>query len=265
MIANNRTLRALFLASACLLGCAKKAGQEAATETPDTLSATTDTLPKTPDTLSITYDTLTDTRDGKAYKTVKIGKQIWMAQNLNYETPSGSWCYNDRDSYCKKYGRLYSWWAAKSVCQSLGSGWRLPARADWDNLALAVGGQLYERPSLPEWHMPNMPKWHVWESAGRELKSSSGWYNNGNGTDAYGYSALPGGFRGMGEGFGEVGEYAYWWASEESITENAYIRYVYYNCDTLGEEARYQSFGFSVRCVMDAAPNPPKESSHDNR
>jgi len=107
----------------------------------------------------------TDSRDGQKYRAVKIGNQVWMTQNLNYKTSSGSMCYNDSASYCKKYGRLYNWDTAKSVCPA---GWRLPDSADWAILATTVGG-VWE----PQ-------RWWVWEGAAKMLKSKSGWGDNGS-------------------------------------------------------------------------------------
>ncbi|MDR2694074.1 MAG: fibrobacter succinogenes major paralogous domain-containing protein, partial [Chitinispirillales bacterium] len=151
MIINNRNLRALLLASALCLALVWLS--LAAAQSPGGAG------------------TFTDSRDGKTYNTVKIGKQTWMAENLNYGTSSGSWCYNDRDSYCKKYGRLYEWETAKKTCPS---GWHLPSRQEWEALVTYAGG---------------------YEAAGKRLKSTIGWNDSGSGTDDYGFSALPGGGR----------------------------------------------------------------------
>lgn len=132
------------------------------------------------------YDELTDARDGQTYKTVKIGDQWWMAENLNYSylepTPqedSSSFCYDNLPENCEKYGRLYLWNAAMdNICPE---GWHLPDSTEWKILLKAVGGS---------------------EIAGRELKSTSGWRldyttdinNSFNGVDSYGFNALPAGF-----------------------------------------------------------------------
>ncbi|MBR2020944.1 MAG: hypothetical protein IJ939_00775, partial [Clostridia bacterium] len=83
------------------------------------------------------YSELADDRDGQTYKTVKIGDQWWMAENLNYETDS-SFCYKDSAEFCEKYGRLYTWDAVVDVCPD---GWHLPSKAEWETLITAVGGR----------------------------------------------------------------------------------------------------------------------------
>jgi len=171
--------------------------------------------------------TFTDKRDGQRYKTVKIGRQIWMAENLNYQTESGSWCYKDNADKCKYYGRLYDWNTAKTVCPK---GWKLPSREDWNSLFAAVGG---------------------WKTAGEKLKSKSGWNENGNGTDNYGFSALPGGDRHSDGGFDFAGYYGLWWTATEDDNGLAYYRRMLYRDDRVDEDGYDKSGGYSVRCVAD--------------
>jgi uncharacterized protein (TIGR02145 family) len=173
------------------------------------------------------FGTFTDTRDGQTYKTVKIDKQTWMAQNLNYQTESGSWCYEDSASYCKQYGRLYDWKTATTICPN---GWKLPSREDWDRLVTTAGG---------------------WKTAGDKLKSKSGWNENANGTDNYGFSALPGGYRGTSGYFYSAGYSGGWWTATEGYSGYAYNRYM--NClnGSVHENSYGKSYGFSVRCVAD--------------
>ena len=175
-------------------------------------------------------ESFTDARDGQTYKTVTIGTQTWMAENLNYET-ANSYCYNDNSANCTKYGRLYTWGAAKTACPS---GWHLPDTTEWNALFTAVGGS---------------------STAGTKLKSTSAWNNSGNGTDAFGFSALPaGGTDGYGDYYYE-GYYADFWSSTEDSTEDgsdcAYFMRLYYSYDYADLNNNYKYYGFSVRCVMD--------------
>jgi len=167
--------------------------------------------------------TLTDNRDGKKYKTVIIGERTWMAENLNYEA-NGSVCYDNKPENCDKYGRLYDWNTAKEACPS---GWHLPSYEEW-KIDGYVGGE-----------------------AGKKLKSKNGWNNNGNGTDDYGFAALPGGGGSSGGDFGNVGNYGGWWSASEHTSDRAYLRSMGYNY----EDARWINDGkgglLSVRCLQD--------------
>ena len=170
---------------------------------------------------------LTD-RDGNTYKTVKIGSQIWMAENLKVRTED-SWCYKDKESNCQKYGRLYNWDAAKSACPA---GWHLPHMEEFKALFAAVGGK---------------------EVAGKKLKSTNGWEEyegkSGNVDDAFGFSALPAGGRGRNGGYDDEGNGAYFWSSTEYTSNHAYGMHVGYSSDKAGLNGNYKGLGFSVRCV----------------
>ena len=116
------------------------------------------------------YGELLDTRDNQVYRTVKICEQEWMAQNLNYLPQTGTtYCYDDNDAYCEKYGRLYV-----KAAVSCPSGWHLPDDSEWEDLFTCVGSQSY---------------------AADALRASSGWdkHTDLEDEDEFGFSALPGG------------------------------------------------------------------------
>ena len=179
----------------------------------------------------ISYGMLTDSRDGKKYKIVKIGNQTWMAENLNYDA-SDSKCYGNQPANCTKYGRLYNWATAKTACPS---GWHLPSDAEWDILVTYAGGSY---------------------TAGGKLKATSGWnrfiiFISGNGTDEYGFSALPGGDGGSDGLFSNVGDNGLWWSATEGDANDAWIRNMCYNSSNVYRYYPYsKSILFSVRCVQ---------------
>jgi len=185
----------------------------------------------------------TDSRgSGRVYKKVKIGGKWWMGENLNYDTAYrvGSWCYNDscnKYAVSAKYGRLYNWATAKTVCPT---GWHLPTRAEWGELAVAVGGT---------------GTYGTGGTAGTKLKSTTGWtyYNDSYvGTDDFGFSALPGGSRVPAGGFRQVGEGGNWWTTTESGGSGiAYFRRMVCYDDNVSESLDDRNSGYSVRCVMD--------------
>ncbi|WP_233134341.1 fibrobacter succinogenes major paralogous domain-containing protein [Fibrobacter intestinalis] len=170
---------------------------------------------------------LKDPRDGKTYRTVEIGKQVWMAENLNYEM-DGSYCYDNEATNCQKYGRLYTWAAAMQACPA---GWHLPNNAEWKTLFKTVGST---------------------SVAGKNLKSESGWDGNGNGTDEYGFSVLPAGSRNGVGLYGYAGEDAIFWSSTEGRSGgHAYHCYFHYVNENVHSILLTKEFGFSVRCLRD--------------
>ena len=209
--------------------------------------------------------------EGQTYKTVKIGTQTWFAENLNYNV-AGSKCYGeggevvidwDEDgpitetlldtevqANCVKYGRLYDWSTAMALPSSCNenscssqiqpkhkgicpSGWHIPSDNDWDILMNYVGG---------------------YETAGAKLKATSDWNENGNGTDQYGFSALPGG-----SGYSDdiVGAYlgiaGRWWSTNEDNDDSyyAYNRRMDYDSEIVFWNDKHKSDLYSVRCVKD--------------
>ncbi|MCQ2125362.1 MAG: hypothetical protein MJZ25_14380 [Fibrobacter sp.] len=166
--------------------------------------------------------TLKDSRDGKTYKTVKIGDQVWMAENLNYKT-SESYCYDNKEGNCKKYGRLYTWDDAKKACPA---GWRLPSKVEFESLLSTVGTSKAER-SL-------------------NLRARS-WKN---GSDMFGFSALPAGdYYSLNMEFIQLGNYTFFWSSTERDNDDAYDLYVYDGGAGVG--LSFEGLGFSVRCLQD--------------
>lgn len=158
------------------------------------------------------------------YKTVNIGNQVWMAENLNVKTEN-SYCYNDNELNCAKYGRLYEWDAAKKACPS---GWHMPSKEEFKTLVATVGG----------------PK-----VAGKSLKSESGWNNKGNGANAYFFSALSAGDRLTGGSYSGEGDYADFWTSTEKNGDDAYVMHLHYIADNASLVAVNKKNGFSIRCL----------------
>jgi uncharacterized protein (TIGR02145 family) len=175
-------------------------------------------------------NTFIDSRDGKNYKTVKIGSQTWMAENLNY-VASDSKCYDNDESNCQKYGRLYNWDAAMKACPS---GWHLPTQAEWEEMAAYIGGEV---------------------AGGKKLKTTSGWNDyqgkSGNGTDEFGFSALPSGLGDPSGNFLNAEYYSYWWSASEYDSGNAYNRSMNGSGARLYWHNRKKPFLFSVRCLQD--------------
>ena len=178
--------------------------------------------------------TFTDSRDGKVYKTVKIGKQVWMAENLAYQPASGNyWAYHNNAENIALYGYLYDWQTALNVCPT---GWHLPTDAEWSKLTDYLGGEDAAVGKL---------------KATGTIKAGTGLWSapNTNATNETGFAALPGGYRNSGGTFSAIGLSGNWWSATED--GNAWIRTIYYTDSPVERILGSKEDGFSVRCLRD--------------
>ena len=213
---------------------------------------------------SFSYGELVDSRDNQKYKTISIGTQTWMAENLNFVTKEGkSFCYGNKAANCTKYGRMYQRAAAmdslltgcgaslscdakepfQGVCPN---GWHLPSNDEWKTLFQYVGST---------------------DNAGKILKSTTGWASNGNGTDNYGFSILPGGFY-IEKKFMNLESRSYFWTSSKTTLYSSSAEgakadtsiYFALRCflssfdgSCLGTGSEQSDVGASIRCIKGAA------------
>jgi uncharacterized protein (TIGR02145 family) len=202
--------------------------------------------------------------NGQTYRTVKIGEQVWFAENLNSNPGTGkSACYSNQTKNCATYGRLYDWATAMALSSSCNSnscssqiqqphrgicpsGWHIPGDADWDKLFRYVDGT------------SGTSVGYISATASRYLKATEGWLNCGPSSsysyfceDTYGFSALPGGLGGSDGSFANVGDFGYWWSANESSSDYAYGRLMGYDDDGAYWSSYDKSLLQSVRCVQD--------------
>lgn len=174
-------------------------------------------------------DSFTDPRDGKIYRTVKIGKQIWMAENLNYKT-GDSYCYDDNPAKCQKYGRLYTWNVAYEACPM---GWHLPSKDEFRILFKAVGGNV---------------DGIYWTGVANNIKSQKGWSNDANGIDAFDFSVLPAGYRDEKGFYRYEGSRANFWSSTEDAGRSNSATGVFLDAAHFNGDSK--NHGFSIRCIQ---------------
>jgi uncharacterized protein (TIGR02145 family) len=205
---------------------------------------------------NLVYGSVTD-QEGNVYKTIVIGSQEWMAENLNTGTynngdiitanlnavdwanaTEGSWSYNSEvESLFCPYGKLYNWQACVDARQLCPTGWHVPSNDEWTILRNYLGGGI----------------------AGGKMKTigtietSSGlWLSpNPDATNFSGFSGVPGGSRGSQGGFDSVGNYGAWWSSTEFDGNDAWFRALNYNNYNFDENYSNKNTGYSVRCLRD--------------
>ena len=205
-------------------------------------------------------NSFTDARDGNVYRTVTIGNQVWMAENLKYlpgvvgpEAGSITTPYYYVNNYnglivseakalnnYNTYGVLYNWPAAmagelssetnpsgvQGVCPD---GWHLPSPAEWQELINFVGvAAKLKEDGTNHWLLPNT-----------------------GATDEFGFTALPGGARGINDAFSNPGEVGWWWTSRGSGESSANFYRLFYDLDISINFTNSRALGLSVRCVKD--------------
>jgi uncharacterized protein (TIGR02145 family) len=205
----------------------------------------------------LTYGTMTD-QEGNVYKTIVIGTQEWMAENLNTgiyrngdaivtdldnsawgATTSGAWSYYNNDaSYACPYGKLYNWFACTDARGLCPTGWHVPSDAEWTTLTNFLGGLSVAGGPL--------------KSTGTAIDSNGLWTSlNVDATNSSGFSGPPCGYRnGIGI-FGAMGVQSYLWCSTQSVAFGGWVRVLFDNNGTVARSSNYKESGYSVRCVRD--------------
>jgi len=238
----------------------------------------------------VSFGEMTDERDGHVYKTVKIGEQIWMTENLNYAYPkqdsssdSVSWCYNNEPDSCAKYGRLYTWEASMDCYTKHYSNCSIYIRDKTSSESQIQG-------ICPQnWHIPSVNEWDtllgLLNNFTTDLKPANGWLDGDNDSNNFEFSILPAGMlydcRLTGlmsecETLDDQGNYIsrFWdyigqetcfWAPNQStdmlsdlgpITyyENAFASCFSKNNKVFSSGYYEKAWAFSVRCVKDNGP-----------
>jgi uncharacterized protein (TIGR02145 family) len=189
----------------------------------------------------IAYDTARDHRDGRTYRSVRIGTQTWLAENLAYDTLAGvgSWCKDDKPTACTQYGRLYTWQTAmagasgsdlipsgqRGLCPQ---GWHVPSDGELNLLSKALGGAMV---------------------SGQKTKSKYGWSGSSETSDSVGFRALPAGSRNTAGYYSTDGTRAAWWAATEDSQTDAWTWYIAYDSPAFDSDFDSKGIGMSVRCL----------------
>lgn len=240
-----------FALTSALFSCKKE------TSTPNTSgNNNTDTTKTSNQTIGKPGPNITDS-EGNTYKTVYIGSQQWMAENLKVSKYSdgttipnitdntqwennttGAWCYYDNDEkYNTKYGKLYNWYTVtptingnKNVCPT---GWHVPTDAEWTVLSDYLGGESVAGGKMKEVGMAN------WMSLNTDATNTSL------------FTAIPGGYRIFNGNYLYHGYSGNWWSSSESASNNAWSRYINNHSGNVKRDYYAKKDGLSVRCLKD--------------
>jgi len=180
-----------------------------------------------------------DPRDSVVYPFADIGSQTWMMMNMQFETPKGSYIYDNDDRLLDDYGRLYTFDAAAKACPD---SWHVPSDKEWKDLEIYLGMEINAADSVD---------WRRSGEVALALKNQSGWWSGGNGANTSKFSALPGGFRTIGGAFEIFGDLATYWSSTWSSEDQAWGRaLIYYEVGVYRWKYDKRE-GYSVRCIHD--------------
>ena len=207
---------------------------------------------------NLTYGSITD-QEGNVYKTITIGSQEWMAENLKTSiylngdaipvvTDNGQWsdlvsgarCYynNDNQNDCP-YGMLYNWYAVSDVRNVCPTGWHVPTDEDWSLIINYLD--------------PNALGGNNSNNAGDKMKNVGFQYwllLNQNASNSSGFSGLPYGYRSGDNGSSlYLGNYGYWWSSSEINLSASWYRLLYFNSGSCTRDYTNKKDGYSVRCL----------------
>ncbi len=179
-----------------------------------------------------------DPRDGQVYRTIKVEGREWFAQNVNYDVDGHSWCYEDKDSYCARSGRLYDLEGARKACPS---GWHLPRDREWMDLLTGLT-KCYD----------GVDKCEKFAS---KMKATTGW-QGGGGTDEYGFSVFSSGYRKVvGKStvrYEDMGEYAGFWSAQNGRNETIWLWSMGRMSDQMVRQlvpSNGKNNAYSVRCI----------------
>lgn len=176
-----------------------------------------------------------DPRDGQDYRTIKVGGRTWIAQNMNYNVRGESWCYDDKESYCSRGGRLYTLEGARQACPK---GFHLPRDREWHDMLTELT--------------------HCYDGVqncgafAAKLKAKTGWQGSG-GTDDYGFTVFSSGRRevvGKTARFVDMGEYAAFWSAQNGTNETIWLWVLGRMGDNMVRELAPSKYNaYSVRCI----------------
>ncbi|MCD4731040.1 MAG: hypothetical protein K8R74_10590, partial [Bacteroidales bacterium] len=217
-----------------------------------------------------------DIRDGQSYNTIQIGEQCWMAENLNIGEIITGWnpptqngiiekyCYNDSEDSCNTYGGFYRWqeimeWdtipGMQGICPK---GWYIPTDNDWKILEGSVDTQYPV--GDPEWDLTNYRGY----DAGLKLKSTTGWNNDGNGTNIFGFDINAAGYRNSEMQSNYFGDRSYFYTSTLESEYYPTYRFFWSGSNEIGRASSYWDIGLSVRCLKNNRPNEPNNPTPIN-